>query len=107
MTFAAYREHCVQYIGAQYTWGGHSPHATDCSGILRAFFNLPFTANDFYHRLFTHKSGDIGAYFFIDSFDHAFHVMPYIGDGMVIDAQLTGVVMRPIKVNTNAKLFYI
>ena len=89
-----YRDHCLSFLGAPYLFGGENTLGTDCSGILRAYFRLEFTANDFLQRLFIHETGLIGAVFLTDENGWAYHVMPEVGHGVVVDATQKGVILR-------------
>ena len=90
-----YKERCLEFLGTPYELGGEDLTGTDCSGILRAYFNVEFTANDFYRRLFIHQTGRIGAVFLTDEEDFAYHVMPEVGKGVVLDATTReGVILR-------------
>ena len=71
------------YEGAVYTWGGHEPGASDCSGTLRGTLGvmtgmrLEETADSFYKKYFTLNpdyEGKITALFFLDSTGRAVHV---------------------------------
>lgn len=95
MAVADYRAECLKFLGAPYLLGGEDTNGTDCSGILRAYFNLEFTANDFLQRLYIHETGQIGAVFLIDDEGFAYHVMPEVGHGVVLDATTKhGVILR-------------
>ena len=94
-TTQAYIEHCLQYVGGRYAWGKEDPELSDCSGILRAWFRLEFTADDFYHRLYTNTEGEIGAVFLVDDQDHAYHVMPLVAQDVIINAQHPKITLEP------------
>jgi hypothetical protein len=44
--------------------------------------------------LFTEVEGELGAVFYVNSCDVAFHVMPIVGYGVCVDASRDGVVLR-------------
>lgn len=93
--FRDYRRHCLEYLDTPYQWGGEDPYGADCSGVLRAYFNLEFTAHDFLERLYVHESGTIGAVFLLDETGHAYHIMPELGQGVVLDmTQNRGGILR-------------
>lgn len=82
-----WRHHCLDYVGGKYAWGKESPEESDCSGILRAWHRLEYTANDFFHKLYTEEKGTIGAVFLVDDEDFAYHVQPYVGEGVIVQAR--------------------
>ena len=82
------------YEGAFYTWGGHEPERSDCSGTLRGTLSvmtgmrLEETADSFYKKYFTKSvdyEGKISAIFFIDSTGRAVHVAAYAGSSLFIN----------------------
>ena len=82
------------YEGAVYTWGGHEPGASDCSGTLRGTLGvmtgmrLEETADSFYKKYFTLNpdyEGKITALFFLDSTGRAVHVAAYAGSSLFIN----------------------
>lgn len=88
--------------GKPYVWGATGPDAYDCSGLmLRAYESagiiLPRVAKDQYHAgaLLPVREAQPGDLIFLST-DPAdptaiHHVMMYLGDGKVVEAQQTGV----------------
>ena len=91
----AFTRHCLRYVGGSYAWGKEDPRLSDCSGILRAWHRLEYTADDFYHKLYTETEGRIGAVFLVDDQDHAYHVMPLVGQDVIINAQHPRIRLEP------------
>ena len=88
--------------GKPYVWGATGPDAYDCSGLmLRAYGSagvlLPRVARDQYHAgaLLPVREAQPGDLIFLSTDpadpDSIHHVMMYLGDGKVVEAQQTGV----------------
>jgi len=88
--------------GKPYVWGATGPNSYDCSGLmLRAYESagviLPRVSRDQYHAgaLLPVRTAQPGDLLFLatdpSNPDTIHHVMMYLGDGKVVEAQQTGV----------------
>lgn len=85
-----------KFIGRPYLWGGRSPEAADCSGLVNLAYraggvDLPRDAHEQYMRsekISAHelKPGDLIFTARVRNPDRISHVMLYAGDGKVIEA---------------------
>lgn len=89
MTQKAFALSCIRSLGAQYELRAHSVSHTDCSGILRRVFRIPYDSREFARFLFTRPGSVLrpSCYFLHDSNGRVFHVMPEIWRGIVLDTR--------------------
>lgn len=94
MTENSWLKHCMKFLGARYSLGSESYNITDCSGILRSWYRLEYTANDFYQKIYTKAMpGRNACVFWVGEDGEAYHVAPVVGRGVVVNATKDGVVL--------------
>ena len=92
----------MKYIGVPYKWGGTSPEAFDCSGLVQYVCNsLGIEVDRVTHEQVTNgyhvEKGNLlpgDLIFFTDETDYVHHVGIYIGDNKFIHAPQTGDVVK-------------
>ena len=93
-------------IGVPYSWGGASPgYGFDCSGLAmwawgQAGMGLPHSAEDQYYSIEHIPFSELqpGDLIFYAADGYIYHVVIYVGDGNVVQAEETGttIVITPI-----------
>jgi len=88
-----------EYLGIKYMWGGNSKKGTDCSGLIKMFYDeklnvtLPRTAQTMSYLGEEIKIDSIEKYdllFFSSQHNKITHVAMYLGDNKIIQAVSKG-----------------
>lgn len=101
----------MQYLGVPYVWGGASKSGVDCSGLIMlaydaAGIDFPHYSGAMYEDtmrvpLVDIEPGDLLFY----GYDGDQHVAMYVGDGKMIEAEMTGTVVHIVPVRLGYGFF--
>jgi cell wall-associated NlpC family hydrolase len=97
-------------VGSSYVWGGASPGAFDCSGLVmwafqQAGISLPHSSQALAHggqpvALSDLQPGDV-----LTFYSDASHAGIYVGDGMMIHSSTYGVPVRVVPMNSSGPIY--
>jgi peptidoglycan DL-endopeptidase CwlO len=100
----------LSQVGSSYVWGGASPGAFDCSGLVmwafqQAGISLPHSSQALAHggqpvALSDLQPGDV-----LTFYSDASHAGIYVGDGMMIHSSTYGVPVRVVPMNSSGPIY--
>jgi len=100
----------LSQVGSSYVWGGASPGAFDCSGLVmwayqQAGISLPHSSQALAHggqpvALSDLQPGDV-----LTFYSDASHAGLYVGDGMMIHSSTYGVPVRVVPMNSSGPIY--
>jgi peptidoglycan DL-endopeptidase CwlO len=100
----------LSQVGSSYVWGGASPGAFDCSGLVmwafqQAGISLPHSSQALAHggqpvALSDLQPGDV-----LTFYSDASHAGIYVGDGLMIHSSTYGVPVRVVPMNSSGPIY--